>query len=298
MNKEIGFIGTGNMGLPIARNLIHAGFALTVYNRTAEKAKELVNEGAKLATKPTNVITSGATIITMLANDQALEEIVFGQNGIAAALGPNEIHISMSTVAPTTTRKIYEEHKRKGTPFIAAPVFGRPDAAAAKKLWICTAGASDTKNKVKEILQSIGQGIYDYGEEPSAANVVKLSGNFLIMAAMEAMGETFAYLEKNGLDSKKFAEMISQTLFSCPVYQNYSKIISNHSFTPAGFKLPLGMKDVNLLLQSASDAKVPMPIASLIHNRFLSAVAKGRENMDWSAIALNSAEDAGLNDKK
>ncbi len=294
MSKKVGFIGLGNMGLPIARNLIQAGFELTVYNRTPEKAKPLISEGAKLATKPSDVITPGTTVITMLANDQALEAISFGDDGIIKAMGPDEIHISMSTVSPSTNREIADAHKQNNTAFISAPVFGRPDAAAAKKLWICTAGDNQTKSAVEPILKSIGQGIFDFGDEPSAANVVKLSGNFLIMAAMEAMGETFAYLEKNGLDSKKFAEMISQTLFACPAYLNYSKIISSQSFIPAGFKLALGLKDVNLLLQSAAEVNAPLPLANLVHDRFITALAKNRADMDWSAIALNAAEDAGL----
>ncbi len=294
MNKKIGFIGLGNMGLPMARNLIQAGFDVIVYNRTKEKAQPLIDAGAKLAMKPYEVVEPGCTVITMLANDEAVKEIVLGKNGIAAALGKNETHISMSTVAPTTTYEIYEAHQRHDTAFIVATVFGRPDVAAAKKLWITISGADKTKKEVEPILKNLGQAIYDFGNNIAAANVVKLAGNFLIMSALEAMSEAFIFAEKNGIDRNEIAEMFGQTMFASPVYQTYGKIIANEEFSPPGFKLPLGFKDLKLILKTAAEVNMPMPLASLLHDRFISALAKNREDLDWSAIALNVAEDAGI----
>lgn len=294
MNKKIGFIGLGQMGLPMARNLIQAGFDVTVYNRSQYKAQALIDEGARLAMKPNEVVTPECTVITMLANDEALKEVVLGKDGIAAALGKNEAHISMSTVAPTSTNEIYAAHQSHGTAFIAAPVFGRPDAAAAKKLWICISGDSKIKKDVEPILKNLGQAIYDFGDKISAANVVKLSGNFLIMSAIEAMAEAFTLAEKNGIDKNKLAELLGQTLFACPVYQTYGSMIANEKFSPPGFKLSLGFKDLNLILKTAVEVNMPMPLASLLYDRFISALAKNRQELDWSAIALNVAEEAGI----
>lgn len=294
MNKKIGFIGLGHMGLPMAQNLMQAGFDVTVYNRTKEKAQPLIDAGAKLAMKPYEVVEPGCTVITMLANDEAVKEIVKGKDGIAAALGKDETHISMSTVAPTTTDEIYEAHQRHNTAFIAAPVFGRPDVAAAKKLWIAVSGADKTKKEAEPILKNLGQAIYDFGETVAAANVVKLTGNFLIMSALEAIAEALTFAEKNGIDRNKIVEMFGQTMFASPIYQTYGKIIANEKFSPAGFKLPLGFKDINLVLKTAAEVNMPMPLASLLHDRFISAIAKNRAELDWSAIALNVAEDAGI----
>lgn len=293
MSTHIGFIGLGNMGQAMAANLLKAGFSVTVYNRTAEKADALVQQGAQRATRAVDVIENGGIVITMVANDSALESIV-NVDGFLEKLGASGIHLSMSTVSPELARKLTERHAQHDAIYLAAPVFGRPDAAAARKLSIALAGQIEAKERVRPVLEALGQGIFDFGEEPAMANVVKLCGNFMIVAAMDAMAEALALAEKNGLDRNAVIAMFGQTLFAAPIYQNYGKMIAEKRHIPAGFYLTLGLKDVNLVLDAAEQAKMPMPLASLVHDRLMASVAKGRGAMDWSAISLDVLDDAGL----
>ncbi|MGH8729631.1 MAG: NAD(P)-dependent oxidoreductase [Burkholderiales bacterium] len=191
MSDTIGFIGLGQMGEPMARNLMRAGFKLRIYNRTPEKAAALAAEGASAVTRPTDAVEPGGIAVSMVANDEALEEVVAGNGGFGAALGQGGVHVSMSTVSPATARRLAEFHRRHGSTYVAAPVFGRPEAAAAKKLWVCVAGAQAAKERVRPVLEALGQAVYDLGEDPAGANVVKLAGNFLILSAVEAMAQAF-----------------------------------------------------------------------------------------------------------
>ena len=293
MNQVIGFVGLGNMGLPMATNLVKAGYSLQVYNRTAEKARSLLEQGAKLVDHPGDVVASSDIVITMLANDQALEAVVLGENGILDKLEAGGIHLSMSTIAPATARKLAEQHEQRGSHYLAAPVFGRPDAAAASKLWICLSGPT-AKNRVQPLLNVLGQGVFDFGEQVDAANVVKVTGNFLIISAIEAMAEAFTLAEKNGIERTQIAELFGQSLFACPIYQNYGRMIAQEQYQPAGFKLSLGLKDVTLALQTAKDSQMPMPIASLLHDRLMAAIAKGKGDLDWTGLASEVSEQAGL----
>lgn len=294
MTQQIGFVGLGGMGAPMAENLLAAGFQVVVYNRTASKAEPLIAKGAQLAERPGDVAHQHGIVISMLADDSSLETLVTGEAAIAERLAPHGIHISMTTVSPAITRKLANYHEECGSVMISAPVFGRPEAAAAKKLWICTSGPKAAKEKIKPILEALGQAIVDFGTEPGAANVVKLSGNFLIAAAMEAMGEALAMVEKSGISRSEVIDLFSKSLFACPVYQGYGAAIAHRKHTPAGFKLSLGLKDVDLALKTAAEVTAPMPIASLLHDRFIAAIANGRADMDWSAMALGASDDAGL----
>ncbi|MBV9712053.1 MAG: NAD(P)-dependent oxidoreductase [Ktedonobacteraceae bacterium] len=294
MSETIGLIGLGNMGQPIAARLLKAGFHLRVYNRSAEKAKTVVEQGAQQVEKPADTVEPGSIVISIVANDAALESITLGEGGILERLGPGCVHISMSTVAPATAKKLAEEHAKRGSSYVAAPVFGRPDSAAAGTLWIAVAGNDGVKERIKPVLEAIGQGIFDFGEAPEAANIVKLIGNFWIVAAMEAMAEGLTLAEKNGVERTKVMEMLSQTIFACRIYQNYGRSIAQKSYTPVGFEMKLGLKDVNLALQTAEQSHMPMPLASLLHDRLQTGIAKGRGEMDWMAMALAISEDAGL----
>ncbi|MDC8446788.1 MAG: NAD(P)-dependent oxidoreductase [Nitrospira sp.] len=291
--KSIGFIGLGKMGSAMAGNLLKAGFDLHVYNRTPDKAAALVAQGAKLAHEPGDTVQPGGIAITMLANDRALEDVV-GDRGFVERLGPEGIHLSMSTVSPRLANRLAEQHRRSGVEYIAAPVFGRPEAATARKLWICLSGSPMSKQRVRPILDSIGQGMFDFGEEPAAAHVVKLTGNFLLASAIEALAEAFVLGEKNGIDRNSLADMLGSTLFACPAYQTYGRAIAQQRFRPAGFTVELGLKDIDLVLQTAADSTTPLPLAGLLHDRFLAAVAKGRGELDWSSVWLESAENARL----
>jgi 3-hydroxyisobutyrate dehydrogenase-like beta-hydroxyacid dehydrogenase len=295
MDKEpIGFIGLGRMGSQMARNLIEAGYKLTVFNRTKARAEPLVAIGATLAETPRDAVSPGGIVVTSLANDPALLSVALGENGFADALGKDGLHISMSTVSPETSRKLADEHGKRGSLFLAAPVFGRPEAAAARKLWICESGAAAAKPRAQPVLETLGQSIHDFGEEPGAANVVKVSGNFLILSAVEALAEAMALAQKNGIDRTALAGFFGQTIFSCPVYQAYGPILAERKFDPSGFALELGMKDIRLARDTAEAGLVPMPLADLVHARLLSALAHGRGQLDWSAIELSTAADAGI----
>ena len=296
--RQIGFIGLGNMGEPMARNLLSAGYELKVFNRSAGRAKLLVSEGATAVSTPREVVNVGGIVITMLANDAALETVTLGKDGLLLPLGVGGLHISMSTVSPETSRHLAAEHVGQGSHFVAAPVFGRPDAAAARKLWICCSGSVEAKQRAQPILEALGQGIRDFGSDAGAANVVKLAGNFLILSAIGSLSEAISLAEKNGVDRSALTTFFGQTIFACPPYQNYGRILAERAFMPAGFKLELGMKDMRLIRELAERTQVPMPIVDLLHARLLSSLAKGRAEFDWTAIELSVAEDAGLLPKK
>ena len=291
MAQTLGFIGLGNMGEPIAANLMASGHALRVYNRTASKAATLVAKGATLAKNPADVAAPGGIVFTMVADDRAIDELCLSPGSFVEKLGPGGIHISLSTIAPATARRLAEHHAKHKVEYVASPVFGRPEAAAAKKLWVCTSGHAAAKARVRPLLEAIGQGIFDFGEDAGAANVVKLCGNFLVASTVEALAEMMVLAEKNRISKKALAEMIGN--FS-PMHAGYANLIAEEKFEPAGFRLALGLKDINLILQTARDSTTPLPLASLLHDRWLSAVAKGRGDLDWSAVALGLAEDAGL----
>lgn len=294
MSEAIGFIGLGSMGLPLATNLIESGYKLLIYNRTAQKAQPLAEKGADVVKSPAEVVEPGGIVITMLANDQALEEVVLGENGILSKLGTGGIHLSMSTVSPATAQKLALAHQQQGTHYVAAPVFGRPDAVVARKLWICLSGDGVAKERVRPVLDKLGQGVFDFGEEVGAANVVKIAGNFLIISALEAMAEAFTLAEKNGIERTQIANLFGQTLFACPIYQNYGRAIALEQYEPAGFKLSLGLKDITLALQTAQESQMPLPFASLLHDRLIAAVARGKGDIDWTGLALSISEEAGL----
>jgi 3-hydroxyisobutyrate dehydrogenase-like beta-hydroxyacid dehydrogenase len=294
MTQPVGFIGLGAMGAPMARNLVTAGFDVRVFNRTAAKAQALAGAGARVVSRAAEAAESGGIVATMLTNDAALEEVVVGDQGIAASLGKGGVHISMSTISPETSRRLAAVHASHGGHYLAAPVFGRPEAAAARKLWICQSGPGGAKQVAKPVLEALGQAVYDFGEDPGAANVVKLCGNFLILSAIEAMAEAFALAEKNGVDRTALAALVGQTMFACPAYQTYGRIVAQRQYEPAGFGLALGLKDIKLVRDTAEAARVPMALSNLLHERLLGSLAKGRENLDWSAIELMVAEGAGL----
>jgi len=265
------------MGEPIARGLLQAGHPLTVWNRTREKVASLVTEGAREAWNPAEACFPGGVVFTMLSDDRALEQVVESR-GFLGGLAPGGIHVSMSTVSPETSRRLAERHEGEGSAYVAAPVFGRPEAAAARKLWVCLSGAVAACERALPLLRSVSQGQFQFGEDPGAANVAKLCGNFLIAAAMEAMSEAFTLGEKNGIEPRKLSDLFGQTLFACPIYQNYGKTIAEGRFKPAGFALPLGLKDLELVLATATSSKTPMPLANLVRDRLLSGMARGRED--------------------
>ncbi len=290
MTQKIGFVGLGAMGLPMAANLLAAGFHLTVYNRTASKAEPLVAKGAHRAERAGDVAHPGGVVVSMLADDASLKALVTGEDALAEHLAPDGIHISMSTVSPATTRELAAYHASHGSVMVAAPVFGRPNAAQAKQLRICVSGSAEAKAKVKPILDAMGQEAFDFGDNVGAANVVKLAGNFMIAAALEAMGEAFAMMRKSGVRCRRSGarDAWQERFLRRRCTRVTARSLWHGRSTPAGFRLLLGMKDIDLVLQTALAANAPMPTASLLRDRFISASAKGRADLDWSAISSGS----------
>ena len=236
MKTKIGFIGLGNMGINMAKNLISSGYHLQVYNRTISKADELDQASITKCKTPAEAADSVHAVITMLSEDEVVKETVLGKDGVLQKLPKDSVHISMSTVSPEMAQLLAKHHGDAGTSYLAAPVFGRPEAAAAKKLWICMSGDQKSKEIAKPILESLGQGIFDFGEDAGGANVVKIAGNFMIMASLEMMAEAYTLAEKNGLDRLKVAEFFGATLFNSPIFQNYGKLIAKKQYEPVGFR--------------------------------------------------------------
>jgi len=294
MAETIGFIGLGSMGAPIAANLLKAGFAVRVYNRTASKADALVKAGAQLVSSPADVAQRAGIVLTMLSDDRAEEEMCLRESSFVEKLGPDGIHVAISTISPDTARRLAKHHAEHQVHYVASPVFGRPEAAASKRLWVCTSGPAEAKKKVQPVLAAISQGIFDFGADAGSANVVKLCGNFLVASAIEALAEALTLAQKNGVKQADVADMFGKSLFAIPVYQGYGKQIVERRFDPPGFRLALGLKDIKLVHETAASSATPMPLASLLQDRWLSAAAKGRGNLDWSAASLGVAEDAGL----
>jgi 3-hydroxyisobutyrate dehydrogenase-like beta-hydroxyacid dehydrogenase len=287
-----GFIGLGKMGTGMAANLLKAGHAVTVYNRTADKRQALVADGAHAGDTVADACR-GEAVITMLANDSALESVALGEEGLIGSLGKGAVHICMATISVGLSERLAALHAAAGQHYVAAPVFGRPDAAAAAKLFIVAAGAKTALDICQPLFESLGQRTFVIGDQPPMANLVKLSGNYLIAAVIEALGEAMALVGKGGIDRREYLDILTSTLFGAPVYRTYGGLIAEGKFQPAGFAAPLGLKDMRLTLDAAEALRVPMPLASLLRDRFLALLAQGGGQLDWSAIGQLAARDAG-----
>jgi 3-hydroxyisobutyrate dehydrogenase-like beta-hydroxyacid dehydrogenase len=289
---KIGFIGLGQMGSAMAANLIKAGHDVTVFNRSPDKNRALLDLGAHAATHLADACR-GEAVLTMLADDRAVSELTLRDGGILQSLSSGAVHISMSTISVDLAKQLAQMHTEAGKRFISAPVFGRPEMAAAKKLFIVCAGDPAAIAACRPLLDAMGQKTLPIGAEPQAANLVKLSGNFLIASAIEALGEAMALVGKSGIDKGAFAELLASTIFPVPSYATYGELIATNKFQPARFAAPLGFKDIRLVLAAAENLQVPMPLGSLLHERFLRLLNKGGKDLDWSAIGGLAAEDAG-----
>jgi 3-hydroxyisobutyrate dehydrogenase-like beta-hydroxyacid dehydrogenase len=290
---KIGFIGLGQMGSGMAANLVRAGHEVTVFNRSAAKRRPLVELGARDGATVAEACT-GDIVITMLADDAALRAVALGDQGILRALRPDATHVSMSTVSVELVRDLTQAHDDARQRFVAAPVFGRPDMAAAAKLFIVAAGKPEVIAACQPLFDAMGQRTFQMGPEPAAAALAKLTGNFMIASMIETLGEALALVGKGGLDRAAFVELLTSTLFPAPAYRTYGALIAEGKFEPAGFAAPLGYKDVRLLLAAADSLRVPMPVGNLLHDRFVRLLASGSDHLDWSAVAQLAAEDAGL----
>ena len=292
---KVGFIGLGQMGAGMAARLLQAGHEVTVYNRTAAKAEALVRQGARPAARVADAC-AGDAVVTMLADDAAVEDAVFGEGGVLASLRPGAAHVSMSTISVALAERLTAAHGNAGQRFVAAPVFGRPDAAAAGRLFIVAAGAGDAVDACRPLFDAMGPRTFPVGNEPRVANVVKLSGNFLLAVVIEALGEAMALVAKAGLDRRQYLEFLTSTIFTAPVYKSYGAMIAEQKFEPAGFAARLGAKDLRLVAAAAESLRVPMPFSSVLRDRFLTLLAHGGEALDWSAVGGLAARDAAVDD--
>ena len=291
---KIGFLGLGNMGLPIASNLIHARHDVVLWNRSAQKAHSLVDVGAMQAVTPRGAASGAEVVFSMLADDFALEAVLSGENGLLAGLEPNALHISLSTISVAAAKNATEQHSKRGQRFVAAPVFGRPDAAAAAKLFVAAAGPSADVEYAKPLFAAFSQRVFYVAETPAAACLVKLCGNFMILSAIESLGEAMTLAEKGGVSRAKLLEILTGTLFDAPVFRVYGAILAEGRYRPAGFAAPLGLKDMRLVGQAAETERVPMPLLNVLRDHLLQTIATEGEDIDWSGIAKMIARNAGL----
>jgi 3-hydroxyisobutyrate dehydrogenase-like beta-hydroxyacid dehydrogenase len=291
---KVAFIGLGSMGSAMAGNILRAGHDLVVYNRTRAAAEPLERAGARVAASPRDAAAGVEVLITMLADDSAVEAVMFGEHGAVQGLARGAVHASMSTISHALSRRLEAEHGTRGQLYVAAPVFGRPDAAAAAKLTVVAAGPRAAIDRCLPLFEALSQAVEILGEDAPKANVVKLGGNFLLAAAIETMGEAFALVRKHGIDPARFIEIVNGRLIRSPVYENYANIIVHDRFQPAGFKLRHGLKDVRLALVAGDEVDTPLPIAALLRDHYLSAMAWGWADIDWAGLAKVSAVEAGL----
>ena len=289
---NIGFIGLGRMGSAMAENLLNAGHDVTVFNRSPEKLRPLLELGAHQAGSIAGACR-GEVVVTMLADDIAVSDVAFSNQGVISVLRKGAIHLSMSTISVALSKQLTREHARAGQQFVAAPVFGRPDAAAGAKLFIVAAGSPAAIKTCQPLLDVMGQKTFPIDTTPASANLVKLSGNFLMAAVIEALGEAIALVGKAGIDPQVYVNLLTSSIFNVPVYKTYGGLIAEGRFEPALFAAPLGFKDIRLALEAAENLRVPMPLGSLLRDRFLRLLAGGDEQLDWAAIGGLAARDAG-----
>jgi 3-hydroxyisobutyrate dehydrogenase-like beta-hydroxyacid dehydrogenase len=291
---KVGFIGLGAMGSAMASNLLAAGHALTVWNRSEPATAPLASLGAKVARTPERAVQA-EVVHSMLANDQAVRE-VFLDGGLLDAMDAGTVHVNHATISVALARTLAQAHAERGLAYVAAPVFGRPDLAAAAKLNMLVAGPAAAIERVRPLLQAMAARLWPLGEAPERAAVVKIAGNFMLASAIESMAEATALTRAHGVSAADFLEVMTSTLFAAPAYQGYGKLIAEQRFTPAGFAMPLGLKDVGLALAAGEAARVPLPFAGVLRDSLLEALAGGGEELDWSALAQVAARRAPLPD--
>jgi len=291
---KIGFIGLGAMGAAMASNLLAAGHALTVWNRSAPATEPLASLGARVA-RTADRAAQGELVCSMLADDRAVRA-VFLDGGLLDAMDKGTVHVNHATISVALARELADAHERRGLGYVAAPVFGRPDAAAAAKLNMLVAGAPAVVARVQPALQAMAARLWPLGEAPERANVAKIAGNFMLASAIESMAEATALTRAHGVGAADFLDVMTQTLFAAPAYQGYGKLIAEQRFAPPGFAMPLGLKDVGLALAAGEAARVPLPFAGVLRDSLLEALAGGGAELDWSALAQVAARRAHLDD--
>ncbi len=290
---KLGFVGLGSMGAAIAANLARAPYELTVWNRSQDKIRPLAALGARAAASPREAAAGQEIVFTMLSNDAALQAVLAGEQGLLAGLEAGAIHVSMSTIGVATADDVAAQHARCGQGFVSAPVFGRPDAAAAAKLFVAAAGNAAELQRVRAPLERVSQRIFEVGAKPSSANLLKLCGNFMILAAIESLAESMALAARGGIAKRQLLEVLTATLFDAPVYRNYGAILVEERFRPAGFAASLGLKDMGLVAAAADSAGVAMPVLGVLQQHLRRTIEQEGADIDWSGIARTIEKDCG-----
>lgn len=288
---NIGFVGTGAMGVPMVRNLLAAGHTVTVFNRSAAPLQELESLGARVAARVEDAARA-PIVVSMLADDRATEALVL-DSGFVAAMPPDGTHVCMATISAGLARRLAEVHSAAGQDYVSAPVFGRPPAAAAKLLFVVAAGSEVALARCAPLFESVGQRTFSVGADPVSANVIKIAGNFMLASMIESLGEAFALTSRYGVEPETMLEILTNSLFPAPAVKTYGGIIAGGDFHPPGFPLRLGLKDIRLALAAADAREVALPLASLVRDHYLKALTRGYAELDWAALALVSLEDAG-----
>ncbi len=293
--RRVGVVGLGHMGRAFAANLVEDGHQVSVYDRDKERIAALLPTGIRGA-EGLGDLADCDVVLTSLPDDDALSAVALGPEGLAGILAPNAVHISTSTVSPTVSRRVAEEHAAYAQDYIAAPVLGNPDFARERKLFVLAAGLPSAMQKARPLLERLGQRVFVIGEQPALANLVKLAANVLTATTLECMGEVLALLRKGGVDRHLAYDVLTNSLFDSRVHKIYGGKIVDERYSPPGMAAPLAIKDLRLALAEAERAAVPMPAASLVHDRLVGIVARGWADLDWSALGLLAAVDAGLDD--
>ncbi len=291
---RIGFIGLGRMGQAIAGRIKAAGHDLVVYNRSPEKTKELAAAGAKVASSIEEVCNGREVVVSMLSDDAALEQVAFGSGGICESLAAGAIHMVMGTHGTAAIRSAVERHERAGQLIVSAPVLGRPDVAAAGQLGVVIAGPQLAVQRCKPLLDAVARRLFEAGDKPEHAAIVKLANSLVLGCAIEAMGEGFSLVRKYGVNGDVLYDVLTEGLFSAPAYKGYGRLIADKNYANPGFTAALGLKDVKLVLGAAGDKNVPLPAINILHDRLLSAIAHGDGSKDWAVIAQEQAASTGL----
>ena len=290
---RIGFLGLGKMGAAMAQRLIAAGHELAVWNRTEGRTEPLAREGAIVAGTPAEAELGADAVITMLFDDHAHEEVLFGSNGLMDALTPSTLHISCSTISVALSERLTHEHARRGIPFVAAPVFGRPKVAEAGKLWIVAAGSSDNIERARPVLEAMSRGISVVGSEPWQAHALKLGGNFLISTMIQSLGEAFLFAESQGIEPGVFLEAVNSALFQSPFYASYGNVML-HPPEQAGATIDLGAKDNRLLREAAAGRNTRLSLAENLAEIFEEARRAGLSSEDWAVGQYRIAQKRGI----
>lgn len=290
MNLSVACVGLGRMGSGIARNIQNAGFGLTVFNRTTEKMKPLVEAGAAAACTPREAAAAADIVVTNLMDDASVLGAVSGDNGILAGMRPDAIHIGTTTISPSLSTRLGELHAAQGSHYVAGPVAGRPDAAAAGKLFTFVAGKPEWLERCRPVMDAYANRIIPMGEDPAIAMSMKLVGNFMVASLIELIGEAYVFAECRGVDPSIITNMFKQFI---PAAGEYVDRIGTRDFGRAGFTLDGGTKDITLILQAAAEVHAPLSYASVVRDKCLAAQARGMGQMDWSVMTETSRFDAG-----